>query len=113
MALRPPTMGAASQFEKQMNFFQKLKSDCAQLSLNCRQASRAQSEQMDHPLPRATRLGLWLHLLLCKWCRRYGRQIRFLRESAHAHEEEFTKAGPPQLSAQARERIKQRLQQGK
>lgn len=95
-----------------MNFFPKLKSDCAQLSLNCREASRAQSEQLDHPLPRATRIGLWLHLIICKWCRRYGKQIRFLRETAHEHPGELTEAAPQQLSAPARERIKERLRQG-
>ena len=96
-----------------MNFWKKLKSDCAALSLNCREASRAQSEQLDHPLPRATRLGLWLHLLMCKWCRRYGGQIRFLRHAAHEHHEELTDAAPQKLSPAARERIKQRLQDGK
>jgi hypothetical protein len=96
-----------------MNFFRKLKSDCAQLSLNCREASRAQSEQLDHPLPPATRIGLWLHLLICKWCRRYGRQIRFLRHAAHEHSSEMTDAAPQQLSVEARDRIKQRLQKEK
>jgi hypothetical protein len=96
-----------------MNFFQKLKRDCAQLSLNCRQASRAQSEQLDHPLPRATRIGLWLHLLICKWCRCYGKQIRFLRQAAHEHHEELTDAAPQQLCSEARERIKRRLLEGK
>jgi hypothetical protein len=38
-----------------------------------------------------------LHLLVCGWCRRYGKQIRFLREAAHAHEEEL----PPQVSLSA------------
>ena len=61
---------------------------------------------LDHPLSPAKRLGLWLHLLICKWCRRYGKQIRFLREAAHEHREELTEAAPQQLSAGARERIK-------
>jgi hypothetical protein len=92
-----------------MSFWKKLKADCAALSPNCREASRAQSEQLDHPLPRTTRVGLWLHLRLCKWCRRYGRHLHFLRAAAHDHPEKFTEAAPEKLSAEAAERIKRRL----
>ena len=92
-----------------MNFWRKLISGCEALCLDCRGASRAQSERLDHPLPRAQRVGLWLHLAICKWCRRYGKQIRFLREAAHEHPEELAKAAPQNLSAEARDRIKRRL----
>ena len=68
---------------------------------------------LDHPLSPAKRLGLWLHLLICKWCRRYGKQIRFLREAAHEHGEELTAPAPQQLSPGARERIKRKLQTDK
>ena len=94
-----------------MNFFEKIKSGCAGLAPDCREASRAQSERLEHPLPPAKRFGLRLHLLLCKWCRRYGKQIRFLRTAADAHPEKFTEAAPEKLSDGARERIKRRLQE--
>jgi hypothetical protein len=42
-------------------------------------------------------------------CRRYGKQIRFLREAAHEHPEELAKAAPQNLSVEARDRIKRRL----
>jgi hypothetical protein len=93
-----------------MKLFERLRSGCAQLSPNCREASRAQSEMLDHPLPPLKRLGLRLHLLICKWCRRYGKQIRFLRAAAHDQPVEFTDAGPQTLSNAARERIKRQLQ---
>ncbi len=92
-----------------MKFFKKLTSGCGQLSLNCREAVRAQSDQLDRKLPFATRLGLWLHLLICKWCRRYAQQTAFLRQAAGEHPEKFTESGPQKLSPAARERIKQRL----
>jgi hypothetical protein len=94
-----------------MNLGKKLKTGCAALLLNCRDASRAQSEALDHALPRATRIGLGLHLLICKWCRRYGQQIRFLRRTACEHHEELTEAASQQLSPEARKRIKRRLQE--
>jgi hypothetical protein len=94
-----------------MKFWDKLKSGGIALLLDCREASRAQSEQLDHPLPRGKRVGLWLHLLICQWCRRYGSQIRFLRHAANEHHEDLTEAAPHGLSNEARDRIKQRLQQ--
>jgi hypothetical protein len=96
-----------------MKLWQSIKSGCAALALDCRQAARAQSEMLDHPLPPAKRLGLWLHLLICKWCRRYGKQVRFLREAANEHIEEMVETSPQPLSAEARERIKRRLKEGK
>jgi hypothetical protein len=96
-----------------MKFWNKIQSACAEISPNCREAVRAQSEALDHPLPPARRFGLWLHLLICKWCRRYGRQIRFLREAAHEHDETLAEGAPQNLSPEARERIKQHLREKK
>jgi hypothetical protein len=50
--------------------------------------------------------------MICKWCRRYGKQVRFLRHAAHEHPESLSDATPQKLSAEARERIKQRLKTG-
>ena len=79
------------------------------LSPNCREASRLQSEALDRSLSRGQRLGLRLHLLLCKWCRRYGTQIRFLRQAVQEHTDKVTDATPQSLSPEARERLKQAL----
>ena len=79
------------------------------LSPNCREASRLQSDALDRPLTFSQKLGLRIHLLLCKWCRRYGRQINFLR-AASRHEAHGDHCLPPQeLSPEARGRIKQKL----
>jgi len=81
------------------------------LSPNCQEAVRLQSDALDRPLSPAKRLGLRIHLLLCKWCRRYGRQIAFLRIVAqncdHEHESDKT------LPAEARERIQRALKSAK
>lgn len=81
----------------------------AALSTGCRQASRHQSEALDHRLPILQRVGLRIHLLLCKWCRRYGKQIRFLRDAAHHHPDELVEPAPQKLPDAFRERMKQRL----
>lgn len=92
-----------------MNFWSKLVSACAAISPDCREASRAQSESLDRPLAPSARLGLSLHLVLCKWCRRNGQQIHYLREAAHQHREKLADAGSRNLSDEARERMKRRL----
>ena len=89
-----------------------LQSGLGSFSLSCQGASRLQSEALDAKPALSKRAGLWLHLLVCKWCRRYGKQIRFLRDAAREHPDELVKAVPQKLSAEARERIKQRLQSG-
>ncbi len=79
------------------------------LSPNCKHATRLQSEALDHKLPFLQRVGLRIHLLICKWCRRYGEQLRFLRKAAHEHPDEQIKPAHQNLSVSARERIKQKL----
>jgi hypothetical protein len=90
-----------------------LKSGLGALSLNCREAARLQSEALDKKLSFSRRVGLRLHLLICKWCRRYGKQIRFLRSAAEQCPDHLTEAVPQKLSAEARERIRQRLKSEK
>jgi hypothetical protein len=86
-----------------------LKKGLRTISPNCREASRLQSEALDHALTPLQRFGLRVHLLLCKWCRRYGRQIRFLRGTAHEHPDQVAEASPGRLSPEARERLKNAL----
>ena len=85
----------------------------AELSPSCREATRLQSEAMDRPLSLRKRIGLRIHLGLCRWCRRYGRQIGFLRSVAHEHERHEETLPPQTLRPEARERIKERLKLGK
>lgn len=81
----------------------------AALSPSCKQASRLQSEALDHRLPILQRVGFRIHLYLCKWCRRYGKQLGFLRNAARYSSDQFVESSPQKLPAAARERMKQRL----
>ena len=96
-----------------MNWFIKivrsLGSGMADLSPDCKTATRLLSEALDRELPLRRLFGLRVHRSLCKWCRRYGKQIDFLRKAAHEHPDEMAGLGPQRLSDEARERIKQRL----
>ena len=95
-----------------MSFSKSISAAFAALLPNCRQASRFQSGALEQKLSMAKRIGLKLHLLLCVWCRRYGRQIRCLHHAAHEHSDQLADAAPQILSAAARDRIKQKLKSG-
>jgi len=101
---------------KQMNWLADMLEPVARgmaaLSPNCRQAGRLQSEALDHKLSLLQRVGLRIHLLICGWCRRYGKQVRFLRDAAHKHPDELVGSTSQKLSDAARERMKQRLHAG-
>ena len=95
-----------SRLDRMLKSFTKV---AAALSPNCKQASRLQSEALDHSLPLCKRIGLRIHLLLCHWCRRYGKQIRFLREAVRQRPEAFEEPAAEKLPEAIRERTKQRL----
>jgi hypothetical protein len=82
----------------------------ATVSPNCKEASRLQSAALDRKLTLLERFGLRCHLVICKWCRRYGRQIKFLRSAAREHAPDDQPSSQPALSCEARARIKRILQ---
>jgi hypothetical protein len=85
----------------------------ADLSPSCKEATRLQSAAMDRKLTLSQRLGLCIHLVLCKWCRRYGTQITCLRSAAKKCEHADQHLPQQVLSSEARERIKQTLKADK
>src|SRR5262245_33799248 len=91
------------------NLASALKTGFRTLLPTCRDVSRLQSQALDRSLSGPERFGLRLHMLLCKRCRRYGKQIRFLREAVQEHPEQVTDAAPQTLSPAARERLKRSL----
>ena len=84
-------------------------SGLAELSPSCKAAARLQSEALDHKLTFRQQLGLRIHLVLCKWCSRYGKQIAFVHNVLHSHPDEVTSAVPQQLSDEASQRIRKKL----
>jgi hypothetical protein len=51
-----------------------------------------------------------LHLAGCRFCRRYARQLRFLRESMHAYADRLDSVSRESLSPDARRKIIEALQ---
>src|SRR3954466_4157104 len=79
------------------------------ISPNCKEASRLQSGALHRSLSLPQRVGLGIHLILCKWCRRYGKNIQFLRDVIEAPSETENRCHSQVLAPEARERLKQKL----
>jgi hypothetical protein len=88
-----------------------LKTGFHSLLPTCRDVARLQSESLDHSLSFPKRLGMRVHLLVCSWCRRYGKQIHFLQQAVREHPDELTQSHPHVLSPEARERLKRALRE--
>jgi len=72
----------------------------------CKEASQMASDALESRLPPGKRLGLRLHLWVCQACRRYVRQLRFLKRASGRAAEAMTLPGRMTLSEKARERIR-------
>lgn len=78
--------------------------------LTCREASRRVSLSMDQRLPLHQLVGLWFHLTMCKYCRRFRKQLHIIRDLSTRQEDVFLEAVPAEgLPRDAADRIKNRL----
>jgi hypothetical protein len=76
--------------------------------LSCKDVTKLLSESMDASLPIGKRIGVRLHLLICRFCARYERQLLLIRETVRRLA--ATEGIPGEtLSAEARERIRKSL----
>ena len=75
------------------------------LNATCRDAARMLSEQEARPLSRPERLGLSVHLLICRSCRRYRRSALLLRSLLRKAALTGALNSPDKLPPQARDRI--------
>lgn len=50
--------------------------------LSCKESTRLLSEAQERSLTRWERVALRFHTLICSSCRRFGRQLAVIRESA-------------------------------
>jgi len=79
---------------------------------NCAEMSRLASQSLDGPLPLRIWLKMRLHYLICVWCSRYLKHLKFLHHATqHFHEEAHLRAHQT-LTVAAKQRIVQRLQAG-
>ena len=81
---------------------------------NCREVTRLVSKSLDRKLPLSQRIGIRVHLLMCKLCPEAKKQMLFIREIMHQLTLEH---GAPEaevsLSQETRNRMKLALKQQK
>ena len=77
----------------------------------CRDVSQKISESMDRTLPLHHRMFIRIHILMCKYCARFRRQLLLLREAAQKMDlsPEALEAAVG-LSPEARERMKKAIE---
>ena len=77
---------------------------------NCAEMSRLASRSLEQPLPLGIRIKIWLHHLICVWCKRYVQHLKFLHDAAPRFQSHTDALPGRGLSVEARQRIVQRLQ---
>ncbi len=80
--------------------------------LSCKRVAQLASESLDRSLTLQERLLLRFHLLFCKFCSRYVRQLKFVQRACARVDEAYSGSGAG-LTEDARERIRDRLSQNR
>ena len=76
----------------------------------CHDMTRLISQAQDGGLPWTARWRMKLHFFLCRWCRRYRRQLGLLRHALTRLPEIGPDTPEEMLPPEAKTRMKQRLQ---
>lgn len=77
---------------------------------NCEKVTHLVSESLDHKLPLYRQLGMRIHLLMCKFCSRYQKQLLFLRKTARLYSERSEDLDSSiKLSSEVGKRIKESM----
>ena len=79
--------------------------------ITCQSATRLLDQRPDHALTWGPRASLWLHLRYCPYCNRYAKQTVLMAEWARAVATSREQTGP-ELSAAAKQRMRERLAAG-
>jgi len=77
------------------------------LTLHCDDASALASRELDEELSRVERVALRCHLMVCRSCREFRRQIGLIRQVVRRRDQLLIEGDPEGtlLSPEARERI--------
>ena len=78
--------------------------------LSCKDASHLQSEKCERSLSASERIGLKLHMLICKGCRGFSQQLKLIRLACQRIDEsKGVGADAPGLSPDAKARALKEL----
>lgn len=57
--------------------------------LNCKENSELLSQALDRPVTLRERLAMRLHLMMCRGCRNFEKQLAFIRKAAREMQQRF------------------------
>lgn len=77
--------------------------------LNCKQASELVSQSLDRPLPWSKRIELKFHLLICKFCKRFFKQMYGMKQAATQLQRDIESDDSIKLSDSAKQKIRDQL----
>ncbi len=77
--------------------------------LRCKHATRLISQSMERPLTRGEKISLGVHLFVCKWCRRYRRQLQLMQEMIQEFASIETTHAGTRMPESARRRIEEAI----
>ena len=66
---------------------------------------------MDKGLPLTTRIKLRVHYLMCSFCQRYMKQLKYIRQVSREFPEKIGEVSDAKLPSEAKERLKEALRQ--
>ncbi len=73
--------------------------------LSCKQASQLISQSLDRPLTLRERFALQLHLIVCKYCKRFSQHLQILRAAIRKMVDSIENNDTIKMTSAARERI--------
>lgn len=81
------------------------------MMLSCKSASRLVSQSLDRPLNWQERLALRFHLVICRHCRRFGKQLQQLRLAINAMVQQTERDTNITLKPEAKQNIANAINQ--
>jgi hypothetical protein len=81
------------------------------LTLTCDQSSELMSRSQEKPLTGSERWALSFHLMICRFCRKYKRQLKLMREvlGKMAESDTYEAEIPPLLDTEQKMALQDRL----
>src|SRR5213075_1631336 len=75
----------------------------------CPQVTRILSLGMDKELPLTTRIKLRIHYLMCSFCQRYMKQLKYIRQVSREFPEKIGDVSDATLPSEVKQRLKESL----
>src|SRR5438067_1152401 len=106
----PRPLDDASIFQEHRNWFQlQIVLLICRFTPTCPEVIRILSLGMDNELSLFTRMKLRIHFLMCSFCQRYMKQLKYVRQVAREFPEKIGEVSDAKLPPDAKERIKAAL----